>query len=331
MWYNNTMAQYKVPQDVEADDKLIGPFSFRQFVYLLIAGGLIALAVALFQIFPLLAIIPVPFILLLGALALPLKKDQPMETYLAAIVSYYLKPRTRRWTPGQKESTITITAPKKQEAARTRDITGEEATHRLSFLADIVDTEGYAIKGAGMNRVNEELVAEANMTNDMFETHHFDSLGNTIAMDENRRYAKVVQEMHDAIKEQGDTYGDENESRADREDRRVREEEEVVSSREPEREPASIQELDFDVDGFNKEGFNYDPAVIVMPGSAVQDEGRERSNVVQKREEENDGQIMAKPSIIELANNPDFSVATISKEAKRIKERDEGEVFISLH
>ena len=34
------MAQYKVPQDVEADDKLIGPFSFRQFVYLLIAGGL---------------------------------------------------------------------------------------------------------------------------------------------------------------------------------------------------------------------------------------------------------------------------------------------------
>jgi hypothetical protein len=24
------MAQYKVPQDVEADDKLIGPFSFRQ-------------------------------------------------------------------------------------------------------------------------------------------------------------------------------------------------------------------------------------------------------------------------------------------------------------
>ena len=27
------MAVYKVPQDVEADDKLIGPFSFRQFIY----------------------------------------------------------------------------------------------------------------------------------------------------------------------------------------------------------------------------------------------------------------------------------------------------------
>ena len=132
------MAQYKVPQDVEADDKLLGPFSFRQFVYLLIAGGLAALAVGLFQLFPLLAIIPVPFILLLVALALPLKKDQPMETYLAALVSYYLKPRTRFWTPGQKDSTITVTAPKKVEESRTREMTGEEATHRLSFLADIV-------------------------------------------------------------------------------------------------------------------------------------------------------------------------------------------------
>ena len=35
-------------------------------------------------------------------------------------------------------------------------------------------------------------------------------------------------------------------------------------------------------------------------------------------------------SIIELANNPDFSVATIAKEAKRIR-KDDGEVFISLH
>ena len=43
------MAVYKVPQDVEADDKLIGPFGFRQFIYLLMVAGLIALAWALAQ------------------------------------------------------------------------------------------------------------------------------------------------------------------------------------------------------------------------------------------------------------------------------------------
>ena len=46
------MSVYKVPQDVEADDKLLGPFNFRQFIYLMVAGGLIALAIFLFQIFP---------------------------------------------------------------------------------------------------------------------------------------------------------------------------------------------------------------------------------------------------------------------------------------
>jgi hypothetical protein len=91
------MATYKVPQDVEADDKLIGPFSFRQFIYLLVVAGMIALAWGLSHLFIGLAIIPVPVILLFGALALPLRKDQPMEIYLAAMISFYLKPRVRTW------------------------------------------------------------------------------------------------------------------------------------------------------------------------------------------------------------------------------------------
>ena len=202
------MAQYKVPQDVEADDKLLGPFSFRQFVYLLIVAGLIALAVGLFQIFPLLVIIPLPLILLFAALALPIKKDQPMETYLAAIVSYYLKPRTRFWMSGQRESTIDIIAPKTVEEVRTRDITGEEATHRLSFLADIVDTEGYAIKGTATNPMRDDLIAEANATADMFETDHFNNLEGTIEKDEGKRYREVINEMRAAIEKNDNLNGE---------------------------------------------------------------------------------------------------------------------------
>ena len=85
------MANYKVPQDVEAEDKLLGPFTFRQFVYLMVVFGAIVLAVGLFQIFPLLAVIPVPFGLFFLILALPIKKDQPMETYLAAVLTYHEK------------------------------------------------------------------------------------------------------------------------------------------------------------------------------------------------------------------------------------------------
>ena len=193
------MAQYKVPQDVEADDKLLGPFSFRQFVYLLIAAGCIALAVGLFQVFPLLVIIPILPALFFIILALPLKKDQPMETYLVALISYYLKPHNRIWTPGQKESTILITAPKIEEDNRTRDITGEEATHRLSFLAEIVDSEGYAIKGAANSSMREDLVAEANATNDMFENYRSGAIERAVEQNQVDRRQEALREMREAI------------------------------------------------------------------------------------------------------------------------------------
>ena len=312
------MAQYKVPQDVEADDKLLGPFSFRQFVYLLIAGGLIALSVALFQLFPLLAIIPLPFILLLGALALPLKKDQPMETYLAAIVSYYLKPRTRRWTPGQRETTITITAPKKKDDdTRTRDITGEEATHRLSFLADIVDTEGYAIKGGVTKQIDDAIVMEANTANDIFESNYFDSLENTIAKDENVQRQKIMQEMRDTI-EQIEKTGTPVKAQP-------------VANPQNANVTATVSVADKqDVSRAVNNDTKFNSPVVVMPDLDTVTKKDEKTTITSQPTVKNK-QILAKPSIIELANNPDYSIATISKEANRLKERDEGEVFISLH
>lgn len=140
------MAVYKVAQDVEADDKLLGPFTFRQFIYLIIVAISGALAYGLSRIFAPLFIIPVPVILFFGALALPLRKDQPMEVYLAALVSFYLKPRRRLWIPDGTESLIEITAPKVAEIQRTKDISQSEAESRLSYLANIVDSQGWALR-----------------------------------------------------------------------------------------------------------------------------------------------------------------------------------------
>ena len=313
------MAQYKVPQDVEADDKLLGPFSFRQFVYLLIAGGLIALAIAFFQLFPLLAIIPIIPALFFVVLALPLKKDQPMETYLAAIVSYYLKPHKRVWTPGQRESTIQITAPKIVETPRTRDITGEEATHRLSFLADIVDTEGQAIKNVGANnQVSEDIVKEANATSDMFETAQFDNLEETIAKDENRRHEEVMREMREAISQSENVAGavkKHGEEKKESEQAPV-----MMANPEPTKMSLELNERP-----------DFSSSVVVTPGVPIQTDPVEKSNQVKKESDEKTEKSLPKASIIELANNPDFSIATIAKEANRINGKEEGEVFISLH
>lgn len=192
------MASYKVPQDVEADDKLLGPFTFRQFVYLMIVFGMIVLAVGLFQIYPLLAVIPVPVAFFFAILALPIKKDQPMETYLAALLSFYLKPNKRYWIPGQSDSTILITAPKKVETNRVRDITEEEAGHRLSFLSAIVDSEGHAIKNAS-SPMRDEFYAEAYNTTDMFDNYGTTRLNHLITKEQQERHAEVVNQMRAAI------------------------------------------------------------------------------------------------------------------------------------
>lgn len=294
-----------------------------------------ALAVGLFQLFPILAIIPVLPALFFLVLALPIKKDQPMETYLAAIVSYYIKPRTRTWTPGQRESIIHIVAPKKVEESRTRDITGEEATHRLSFLADIVDTEGQAIKGFGTSHVNADLVVEANSTNDMFENNHFDSLENTIARDENLRHEEVMKEMRDAISKH-ENISHEIEKRSDA----MRPDSNTTQSRPPE---ASVPSRINTTSGqpsraplansiMNVTGPNFDSAVVVKPGVlAEQTRPVEKTNMIKPKTQEKVDKTPPKAGIIELANNTDFSIATIAKEAKRINRKDEGEVFISLH
>ena len=167
------MAVYKVPQDVEADDKLIGPFSFRQFIYLIIVAVAMAAAWGLSRMFLALAIIPLPIIVFFAALALPLRKDQPMEAYLSAVVSFYfLKSRKRLWQPDGIDSFITIIPPKDTERVLTKDLNEDEATRRLNYLADLVDTHGWAIRGAGTNpenSVNTDLYYESQQVPDMMD------------------------------------------------------------------------------------------------------------------------------------------------------------------
>ncbi|HET9411715.1 MAG TPA: PrgI family protein, partial [Candidatus Saccharimonadales bacterium] len=195
------MAVYKVPQDVEADDKLIGPFSFRQFIYIIIAIISIALAWGLAQVFIGLALIPLPLIIFFGALALPLRKDQPMEIYLAAVVSFYLKPRKRLWQPDGIQSLVEITAPKVVEVQRVKNLSQTEAEQRLSYLANIVDTGGWAVRGVGVaspdSAMQNDVFYAAQQTEDVLDTgsevaHSFDTM---ISQADAKRRQEVVQRM----------------------------------------------------------------------------------------------------------------------------------------
>lgn len=292
------MATYKVPQDVEADDKLIGPFSFRQFIYLIIVALAGALAWGLAQLFIGLAIIPLPIILLFGALALPLRKDQPMEIYLAAIVSFYLKPHKRLWDPDGVDSTIKITAPKIIEIQRAKNITQADAEERFSYLANLVDSQGWAIRGAGTTApqsvtINNAIYEEAAKAEDLFDdnNHVAQNFETIISKETGRQHQEAVEQM-----------------------------------RPPQPQPDTLSQ---DTPTFNP--YPEFQQTVIQP---IDNE----SHTLHQPTDNNKSQLTPSPKpvsadIMNLANNPDLSIETIAHQAQRIHEKEDNtpkEVVIKL-
>jgi len=149
------MAVYKVIQDVEAEDKLVGPLTLKGFIYAIIAIScgyinfrLILLGTPIKWV--LLPAFLVPM-LLFGVLASPLGKEQPTEVWLLSRVRFFFKPRLRKWDQAGLEELVTITAPKKIEEILTKNLSQNEVHSRLKTLASTLDTRGWAIKNVDLN------------------------------------------------------------------------------------------------------------------------------------------------------------------------------------
>src|SRR5436190_18787773 len=122
------MAVYKVIQDVEAEDKLLGPLTLKGFIYAIVAGFLVFLCVKLgissIAISYKLVGIFILFwpMLLFGILASPLGREQPTEVWLLSHVRFFLKPKTRLWSQLGQVELVTITAPKKVDLHLVKDL-----------------------------------------------------------------------------------------------------------------------------------------------------------------------------------------------------------------
>jgi len=153
------MATYKVLQDIEAEDKLVGPFSLRQFIYagITILSCFIAFKLAYVSIFLTIPFIPV--IALFGVLAAPIGGDQPSEVWLLAKIRFFLKPHRRIWNQDGVLNLVVITAPKIVQKRLTKDFTQTEAKSRLKSLANTVDSRGWAVKNVNINLSNQDQTA----------------------------------------------------------------------------------------------------------------------------------------------------------------------------
>lgn len=88
--------RFEVPQFIEIEDKIFGPFTWKQFVYL---GGGVGMAVVMFITMPffIFVLIGVP----VGGLAILLAfypvNNRPFSTFLESMVYFYKSARVYHW------------------------------------------------------------------------------------------------------------------------------------------------------------------------------------------------------------------------------------------
>lgn len=332
------MAIHKVAQDVEADDKLIGPFSFRQFIYLIVVVMAIALAWGLSRVFIGLAILPLPIILVFGAMALPLRKDQPMEVYLAAVVSYRLKPRKRLWVPDGIESLVEITAPKTVEVQRTKDLSQTEAERRLTYLADIADSRGWSIRRAAepSTSMSGDSWNEAQQTSDLYDddSRLGSTLNEMIQKSDKQRHLSAIEKMHEAAASAQAPVATPVQQVVSPEPT-APPPEPILATAQIETPASSIIPQTNTIEPLSP------PSTSTIPHQPVQpiDQGVVSATTTPqdtyKQPLETTSISTSKtevsPGIMNLAHNSSLSLKTIQREADRISKQSEEEVYISLH
>jgi hypothetical protein len=146
------MATYKVIQDIEAEDKLIGWMTPRQTIYaaIVIVSGFLWFLFATNGAWWL-GLIFLPHMILLTVLSGPFVHDQPSEVWLLAKIKFFLLPRRRIWDQSGLKELVTITVPKKIERKLTDGLSQTEVKSRLSALANTIDSRGWAVKNVNVN------------------------------------------------------------------------------------------------------------------------------------------------------------------------------------
>ena len=229
------MATYKVLQDIEAEDKIVGPLTLRQFIYGAISVLFLYLSFYGYtRGFAFLIIFFGPPALLCAFLAIPWRGDQPTEVWAIAKLRFLLKPRKRIWDQSGTKNLVTITVPRHTERHLTNGLTQTEVRSRLHALASTIDSRGWAVKNShinlsgqsGLSDTSSDRLVDADMlpqevstvdvtaSDDMLDettspiAQHFDSMMNSAAALQKQQIVQSLNAPDPALSASGQPVSD---------------------------------------------------------------------------------------------------------------------------
>lgn len=133
--------QFVVPQFIEVESKIIGPISARQFIIMLVGGGMIFLLYKLAPLWLLIigAVLVMALVIVFGFTKV---NSQPFHWFFLNLVQTFRRPRLRLWY--REEFQFREKKPKKEKAdlATVRRVKVPVSNSRLAEMALLVDTGG---------------------------------------------------------------------------------------------------------------------------------------------------------------------------------------------
>jgi hypothetical protein len=149
--------QFQVPQFIDIEDKIIGPLTLRQFIYLAIAGGIIFIFYFLVN-FAIWIIISLILIAIAGAFAFLKINGQPFQKVLFNMIKFYAKPQTYVWL---KESPQTPKTP-------------EEIHKKFNYNFNLINSLEKIISGLSLKQAQQKVLTgtspNSQKTKIIFET-----------------------------------------------------------------------------------------------------------------------------------------------------------------
>lgn len=136
-WYTVGM-QFQVPQFIEVEDKIFGPFTFKQFVY--VAGGA-GLSFVLWRQLPLFVSFPLIGIVMGVSIALAFMQynNRPFILAVESAFYFYLKDKLYLWNADTKKKSKKAAEQALAQAPVHVPTLSESKLHDLAWSLDIQD------------------------------------------------------------------------------------------------------------------------------------------------------------------------------------------------
>lgn len=358
------MATHKVIQDIEAEDKFLGPLTLKQFIYACITALCLYLSFLIVSrgAWPV-SLVFLPFIIVFGFLAWPWGRDQPTEVWLLARIRFFFKPRRRIWDQDGIQNLVTITVPKAVERYLTDGLSEKEVHSRLKALANTLDSRGWAVKNVHVNLYAEPAYAVGSSTDRLIdlsdtpqEVPSYDVTASDDILDSDNN--PVAQQLDQLVNASTKAHREEalEKIRQARSNQQTKTDDYWFMANAPTPQPGYAA-FDSQVVTPQDQPLSAAPAAPTADEQAILDKLHAQAaqpaatgnmHTIQPAsgqaadpaapatagapQDQGASPAVADPAILKLANNDDLNVATIAREAQRSKgQKGDDEVVISLH